>query len=120
MMVEEYGSHVEDLAAAVGPSIGDCCYAVGLEVREGFGRRFDYAEELFRIGVDEEEAEMYLDLWEANRRQLLNAGVAEERITVVGDCTACGVDANGRLKYFSHRGEQGITGRMLSVVGVAG
>ncbi len=59
-----------------------------------------------------------LDLWEANRRQLVDAGVRAERITVVGECTAC---ARGwrmeRRRYFSHRGEKGVAGRMLNVVG---
>jgi YfiH family protein len=120
MMVAEYGSRVEDLDAAVGPSIGACCYSVGREVHREFGERFGYGEELFRVGTAEDEEKLYLDLWEANRRQLLDAGVGEERITVVGECTACAVDAMGELKYFSHRGEKGVAGRMLSVVGVAG
>jgi len=120
MMVDEYGSRVEDLEAAVGPSIGACCYSVGKEVHNEFHERFAYAADLFRVGVEENDAKIYLDLWEANRRQLLNAGVGEERITVVGECTACEVDARGEQKYFSHRGEKGVAGRMLSVVGVAG
>jgi YfiH family protein len=119
-MVAEYGSRREDLEAAVGPSIGACCYSVGKEVHQEFGERFTYGEELFRVGAAEEEEKLYLDLWEANRRQLVEAGVGEERITVVGECTACAVDAMGELKYFSHRGEKGVAGRMLSVVGVAG
>jgi polyphenol oxidase len=120
MMVAEYGSRAEDLEAAVGPSIGACCYSVGGEVHREFRERFAYGEELFRVGVAEGQEKLYLDLWEANRRQLLEAGVGEDRITVVGECSACKVDAHGRLKYFSHRGEKGVAGRMLSVVGVAG
>ncbi|WP_373563869.1 peptidoglycan editing factor PgeF [Tunturiibacter gelidoferens] len=120
MMMTEYGSRVEDLEAAVGPSIGACCYSVGREVHREFRERFAYGEELFRVGVGEEEEKLYLDLWEANRRQLLEAGVGEDRITVVGECSACKVDAVGELKYFSHRGEKGVAGRMLSVVGVVG
>ncbi|WP_433969170.1 peptidoglycan editing factor PgeF [Tunturiibacter gelidiferens] len=119
MMMTEYGSRVEDLEAAVGPSIGACCYSVGREVHREFRERFAYGEELFRVGVAEEEEKLYLDLWEANRRQLLEAGVGEDRITVVGECSACKVDSQGELKYFSHRGEKGVAGRMLSVVGVA-
>ena len=120
MMVEEYGSRVDDLEAAVGPSIGACCYSVGREVHKEFGERFGYSEELFRVGIDEDDERLYLDLWEANRRQLLDAGLGEERITVVGECAGCVVDARGERKYFSHRVEQGVAGRMLSVVGVAG
>ncbi len=113
-MREEYGSRPEDLVAAVGPSIGACCYAVGDEVRSEFGAQFGYAEALFRT-ID--GGQMHLDLWEANRRQLLDAGVSAERITVTGECTACAV-SHGERKYFSHRNEHGFTGRMMSVIGV--
>ena len=115
MMREEYGSRPEDLIAAVGPSIGTCCYSVGEEVRSEFGSQFRYAGELFRTGGT---GQMHLDLPEANRRQLLAAGLGEEQITVVGECTACARDEQGERKYFSHRAEHGFTGRMMSVVGV--
>jgi YfiH family protein len=109
-MGREYGSRVDDLVAAVGPSIGACCYEVGEEVRGEFGRAFRYGADLF--------AGNRLDLWEANRRQLLAAGVGEEKISVVGECTACARNEDGRRRYFSHRDETGLTGRMLSLVGV--
>jgi polyphenol oxidase len=115
-MREEYGSRVEDLVAAVGPSIGACCYTVGEEVRGEFEREFGYGSSLFRLG---EAREMRLDLWEANRRQLLDTGVGEARIAVVGECTACARDADGVRRYFSHRGEKGVAGRMLNVAGLA-
>jgi len=114
-MRREYGSRDEDLEAAVGPSIGACCYAVGDEVRDTFAAEFRYGEELFRT----EGGEQYVDLWEANRRQLLDAGLAAERITLVGECTGCAKDAAGERKYFSHRVERGVAGRMLNVVGIA-
>jgi copper oxidase (laccase) domain-containing protein len=56
---------------------------------------------------------LHLDLMEANRRQLLDAGLKPQSITVIGDCTSC---QNNR--YFSWRAERGFTGRMLSVVGI--
>ena len=112
-MRREYGSHPEDLMAAVGPSIGACCYAVGEEVRSQFRERFGYADELFR-----ERDGLYVDLWEANRRQLVDAGMKAERIEVVGECTACTREADGRRRYFSHRAEAGRAGRMLNVIGV--
>jgi purine-nucleoside/S-methyl-5'-thioadenosine phosphorylase / adenosine deaminase len=115
-MARGYGSRPEELIAAVGPSIGACCYAVGEEVRSGFEGQFGYAGELFKTV---EDGQMHLDLWEANRRQLLDAGVPQEAITVIGECTACAVSA-GERKYFSHRAEHGSTGRMMSVIGLLG
>jgi YfiH family protein len=117
MMQEEYGSQAVDLAAAVGPGIGPCCYTVGEEVWSEFGRKFECAKELFvrTAGI----REIRLNLWEANRRQLLEAGVADANIIMTAECTACARSQNGALRYFSHRAQHGIAGRMLNVVGVA-
>ena len=130
----EFGSRPEDLVAAIGPGIGACCYAVGEEVRTEFTSQFAHTPELFFEVSDADPVRekypllfltarapghsnlgpsLHLDLMEANRRQLLDAGLAADAITVVGDCTRC---QNNR--YFSYRAEQGFTGRMLSVVGV--
>ncbi len=114
-MRTEYGSHPNDLIAAIGPSIGPCCYAVGEQLLQEFGDAFAYAPELFRSSA----RELKLDLWEANRRQLVGAGLAPERITTVEQCTACTYEADGRRRFFSHRAEAGFTGRMMSLVGVA-
>jgi YfiH family protein len=109
----EYGSRPEDLVAAVGPSIGACCYSVGDEVREAFASGFSYASDLFESRGDG----LFLDLWEANRRQLIAAGVPESRISVVRECSGC-AGLPERRKYFSHRCENGFTGRMMSVIGL--
>ena len=135
-----YGSRPEDLVAAVGPAIGACCYSVGEEVRHDFESQFAYAEELFSERYDSDPVrekypllfltarapghsnigpQIHLDLWEANRRQLLDAGLKASRITVLGECTACTRVKGGGLKYFSHRGESGFAGRMMGMVGVA-
>ncbi len=135
----EYGSRPEDLVAAVGPSIGPCCYAVGEEVKYEFGSQFAYAEELFSEGYDSNPVrerypllfltarapghspigpQIHVDLWEANRRQLLDAGLKAKNIAVVGECSACATVKGGGKKYFSHRGEHGFAGRMMGVVGV--
>ena len=135
----QYGSRPKDLIAAIGPAIGACCFAVGEEVRFDFESQFGYARELFSEVYDSDPVrdkypllfltarapghsnigpQIHLDLMEANRRQLLDAGVSAERISVVGECTACTRLPDGRRRYFSHRGEHGFTGRMLSVVGV--
>jgi len=123
-MTQEYGSKPENLIAAIGPSIGACCYAIGDEVRTAFDSQFDYAHELFSSDSDqtprhvETQSPMYVDLWKANQRQLLAAGVEPSKITIIGECTACSRDEQGRPRYFSHRAEHGIAGRMLNVVGI--
>jgi hypothetical protein len=130
----EFSSRPEDLIAAIGPGIGACCYAVGEEVRSEFESQFLYASELFSDVYDSDPVKekypllfltarapghshlgpsLHLNLVEANRRQLMDAGVKEENIFVQGDCTSCRTD-----RYFSHRAEHGFTGRSLSVIGI--
>jgi copper oxidase (laccase) domain-containing protein len=58
-----------------------------------------------------------MDLWVANRRQLLDAGLHPSAITTIAHCTTCTRLPDGRRKYFSHRAEKGFTGRMLSLIG---
>lgn len=136
----EYGSRAEDMVAAVGPAIGACCYAVGEEIRHEFESQFAYAAELVSERYDSDPVrqrypllfltarapghspigpQMHLDLAEANRRQLVDAGLRPEAITVVGECTACARDAAGERRYFSHRDEHGFAGRMMSAIGIA-
>jgi YfiH family protein len=119
-MRREYGSAPENLLAAIGPSIGACCYTVGKEVREKFVTGFPYGSELFQMWYGTDGASvMRVDLWEANRRQLLNAGLRSEKITTVGECTACTLNPSGKPRYFSHRAQAGKAGRMLNVIGIA-
>jgi YfiH family protein len=113
-MAREFGSKPEDLIAAVGPSIGPCCFEVGEEVQAEFERAFPYARQLF---PEVAGGKPRVDLWEANRRQLLAAGLVPEAISVVGECTVCSRTAEGRRRFFSHRAELGVTGRMLNVIG---
>jgi len=135
-----YGSRPKDLVAAIGPAIGPCCFAVGEEVRSEFESQFAYGHELFSEAYDSDAVrqkypmlfmtarapghsnlgpQIHADLFEANRRQLLDAGLKAKKISVVGECTACTRLRNGKRKYFSHRSEHGFTGRMLSVIGAA-
>jgi YfiH family protein len=131
----EFGSGPENLIASIGPGIGQCCYSVGDEVRQQFDSQFSYASELFREVYDSDPVKekypmlfltarapghselgpgMHLDLVEANRRQLLAAGLKKGSIFVTGQCTGCNTD-----RFFSHRIEKGFTGRMMSVIGIA-
>jgi polyphenol oxidase len=130
----EFGSRPEDIHAAIGPGIQKCSFEVGEEVEDAFHTQFAYAAELFHH-VQESDAvrerypmlfmnqrapghgdpciKVHLDLREANRRQLLAAGVPEANITALADCTVCQPQ-----KFFSHRAERGKTGRQMALVGI--
>jgi YfiH family protein len=108
-MTAEFGSRPEDLIAAIGPSIGPCCFEVGEEVAAAFA-----SDLVSRVACKNP----HVDLWEVNRRQLLAAGVPPGSITVLGECTVCSRTPAGQRKYFSHRAEHGKTGRMLNGIGV--
>jgi YfiH family protein len=110
-MRDTYGSRPEDLHAAIGPSIGPCCYEVGEEVQTRFHASFPYAVDLFR--------NHHLDLWQSNRRQLESAGVATNHIEVLAQCTACARTHDNRRKFFSYRTEEGVTGRMMTTIAIA-
>ena len=130
----EFGCKPEDLVAAIGPGATQCCYAVGEELLSEFESQFSYARELFREVFDSDPVrtkypmlfltqrapghspigpQLHLDLIEANRRQLLDAGVRPSTISTTGGCTNCHTDM-----FFSHRASRGHAGRMMSVIGV--
>jgi YfiH family protein len=101
-----HGSRPADLAAALGPGIGPCCYEVGHELREAFGPA---GAGFFHPGPN---GRPHLDVRAANVRQLLDEGVAAEAIHHLPDCTHCHPDL-----YHSYRREGHASGRMISFVG---
>ncbi len=107
-MQKHFGSDPRNLLGAIGPGVQGCCYEVGEEVRTKFEAQFTYASCLFRQvkesdpvrekypllfltarapGHSELPVKLFLDLVEANRRQLLDAGVMARNIEAVGPCT---------------------------------
>ena len=130
-MQMQFGSKPADLLAAIGPSIGGCCYEVGTEVASEFRSQFSNASDWFdelRTGDEPNPLQwlnmappghqpptknVLLDLRKANRAQLLDAGLLAQNIGVSGLCTACRRDL-----LFSYRKERGATGRLLSVIGI--
>lgn len=104
-MTREYGTRPADLVAAIGPAIGMCCYEVGPDVASAFSGIFPELD-----GCREHP---HLDLEEANRRVLVDAGVPAERIRAARLCTRC-----RREDFHSYRRDGELAGRMLSAIGV--
>jgi purine-nucleoside/S-methyl-5'-thioadenosine phosphorylase / adenosine deaminase len=99
-----------DLRAVIGPSIGPCCYEIGSEVVEAFRSAGHALEPILRSRGERE----HLDLREANRRILLQAGVAPERIHDLDLCTRCREDL-----FPSYRRDGSSAGRLLAFLGSA-
>jgi polyphenol oxidase len=97
-MSTTWNTKPQDVHAAIGPGIGKCCFEVGPEVSIQFG---------------EPARRTHLDLEAANRRQLIDAGVAPERIYSSGLCTFC-----ERERFHSFRRDREQAGRMMSCAGV--
>ncbi|HHV45488.1 MAG TPA: peptidoglycan editing factor PgeF [Tissierellia bacterium] len=100
-----YNSETEDIVAAIGPSIGPCCYEVGNDVKKLFNDRYgNFSEIIINKG---EKA--YLDLKKVNYFQLIEKGLPEENIILSNICTSCNVD-----KLYSYRKEKGTDKRMVA------
>ena len=102
-MARRFSSVPEDMAAAIGPGICGRCYTVGPEVAERFRPWFPERDDLDR--------QTSIDLGEANRRQLVEAGLAPERIVAGAPCTFSGAE-----EFHSYRRTHSRTGRMVSAI----
>lgn len=92
VMGEAFGSRPRDLVAAIGPSIGPCCYEVGAEVAERAAGRFGSTVLLGDPpggARGDSRARTRLDLWEANRLALLEAGLNPLSVHSSSHCTHC-------------------------------
>lgn len=114
-MQQEHGSRPEDLHAALGPAICAEVFEVGAEVLNAFREHYAYAETLFSKLQPNGKGHINLNL--ANARQLIDAGLREERIYDAALCTWLRNDL-----FFSYRLERGAekpVGRLMGVIGRA-
>jgi len=127
----EFGSKPSQLLAAIGPSIGPCCYEVAADFVSKFTAQFADAADYFdepRSGEEPNPLQwlnmkppghqpppknVHLDLRKANRSQLLAAGLRSQNIYSSDLCTACRSDL-----LFSHRREGPFSGRLLAAIGI--
>ncbi|MGH7923439.1 MAG: peptidoglycan editing factor PgeF [Candidatus Binatus sp.] len=104
------GARASDIRAAMGPSIGQCCFEVDAELGDRFGREISGARNHTRAG---RPGKAFIDLRAVVRDQLERAGLAAANIESVGPCTRCASD-----QFFSRRAAGGkTTGLQMSFVG---
>lgn len=97
VMTQKFGCDAGDILCAIGPSIGACCFEVDEDVAVLFDKAF----------VQPRGEKFHVDLWGVIRRQLLESGVQDEKITLAGICTCCHGD-----EFFSNRAHKGKIGLM--------
>ncbi|MBR6014278.1 MAG: peptidoglycan editing factor PgeF [Selenomonadaceae bacterium] len=113
-MKENFGTSAKNCIVGIGPSIGSCCYEVGREVLEECRKSFPNN---FSEIVTERDGKNFLNLWAANKIQLLEVGLPEENIDVAEECTCC-----KSSWYFSYRAAKKNnfkdTGRIAATIGI--
>jgi YfiH family protein len=105
-MTEKFGCQPTDIVAGIGPSIHLHAYEVGPEVVEAVEANFSNSSWLLKPSLNEGKA--YFDLWEANQTVLIESGIPEENIEVMGLCSFEHSDL-----FYSARRDGVDTGRMV-------
>lgn len=117
-MREQFGSKPEELLAAIGPSIDQCCYEVDSYVVDQFEqlwRTHDLPQAAFsEVICATSEGKSHINLKEINRQIMIKAGIMASHIELSKLCTGCRTDL-----FYSHRVENGKTGRMASWIGLS-
>ena len=113
ILKQEFNCNPAELLVGIGPSIGPCHYEVGPEVisqvEDTFGNIDGY------INNETPDGKGYFDLWEANKRQVIEVGIPAQNIEVAQICTYC----NAHL-FFSERHQKGRTGRFGAGIMLSG
>lgn len=112
-MKEAYGTCPQDVTACIGPSICKACFEVGEEVVEAFRKAFPKAAYGQLWEENGKPGKYQLDLWEANKQVLMEAGVPEAQITVTNICTRC-----NHQYLFSHRKHGEDRGNLAAFLGL--
>lgn len=101
-MIKQYGANANEIRAAIGASIGPCCFEVGEETAVLFPENYV---------TPKQNGKFTVDLWRFNRDVLISAGLREENISIAGECTVCMQD-----KYYSYRAHREHTGRLAAFI----
>ena len=105
-MSKEFGCSPWNCFGFIGPSIGPCCYYVGEEVLG----QVDLGQGGTAFPVIKKQGKLMLDLWAANKNDLVSVGLLPGNIGIAGICTRCDT------RFFSYRRDGGITGRMAALI----
>ena len=106
-MHDVFGSDPSDILACIGPSICSSCYEVGSEVADEFTSAFPVSDDISSILTLKDDGKYLLDLWQANKIVLKEAGILPAHIECTDICTCCNPEY-----LFSHRAAKGLRGNI--------
>jgi YfiH family protein len=106
IMTRDFQTDPARCLAGIGPSIGPCCYEVDDRVIGPLRRAFSGTSDFIEATTP---GRWRLNLWETNRRTLLEAGLLPANIQTASICTSCNPGT-----FFSYRAQKGTTGRMAA------
>ena len=120
-MQKEFNTNPSDCLAGIAPSIGKCCFEIGEDVAKQFVIAFEAWKDLEpylsnestnkHTDIQNINNKFYVDLWNINKRLLIQSGLLDSNISVAGLCTSCRKDL-----FYSYRRDKKITGRMAAVL----
>lgn len=105
--INDFNSDPADIFAAVGPSLGQCCFEVDRDVAD----LFLSSNNIYEKFMHKSGNKYHFDLWNINKYLMKKEGIQENNIQISGLCTKC----NNHL-FFSHRGQRGKRGLMAGFI----
>jgi YfiH family protein len=105
-MVEHFGCKPENIRAAIGPNIAQCCFETDADVPDALHTALGREVDAF---VETRGSKFFIDLKQVNALILRRAGV--QHIEISDDCTAC-----QHQRFWSHRVTKGQRGSQGAII----
>lgn len=110
ILKNEYHCQLQHILAAIGPSIGSCCYQISSTMADHAEKILTQAQEYIRESSNDG---LFFNLWQANKKQLQSVGIKDENLSCAELCTSCNINL-----FFSYRKEKRVTGRFAALIGL--
>ena len=109
-MICEFESNPADIIVALGPSAGPCCYEIGQEVIDEIVAAFGKPNGILQSTGNPQKA--IFNMWEANRKTLIDSGINVDNIDIFNQCTIC----NNHTFFSARKGDLGRFGAGIMLV----
>lgn len=108
VMETTYGTKLVNCLIGIGPSIQKDCFEVDNDVASKFEQEFNGYKDFV---ISKSGSKYYIDLWEINKRMLIESGILPQNITISNMCTKCNKEF-----FFSHRRDNTKRGSMSAII----